>query len=297
MEFFSYILQYFQMLSITDVIDIIIVAYLFYKLIKLIRNTTASRLLKGILLLLVAMQVSDWCNLNVVNFIFRKTLELGFIAIVILFQPELRKMLEQVGRSRFSLFSDKTGGSEGAIEHAILHTVEACTAMSASKTGAIIVFERRDSLGDIIKNGTLIDAEISGELIMNIFYPKAPLHDGAMIVREGRVTAAGCVLPLSQNMTLSRELGTRHRAAVGMSEANDSVCVVVSEETGAISVADGGMLKRHLSPETLEKMLRNALLTDSEQPAKPDLHSFYTQAKEGKLNKTKKAGKKGSAKK
>lgn len=285
MEIFSFIAQYFRLISFTDLLDIVIISFLLYKLIKLIRNTTASQLLKGIVLLLIAMQLSDWANLNAVNFIFRKTLELGFIAVVILFQPELRKMLEQVGRSQFSLFSDRDGVKIGAMEHAILHTVEACSAMSASKTGALIVFERSSPISEIIKSGTLIDAEISGELIMNIFYPKAPLHDGALIIRDGRIISAGCVLPLSQNMTLSRELGTRHRAAVGMSEVNDSVCVVVSEETGAISVAAGGMLKRHLSPETLEKMLRNELLHSDDEKNEP----LSSKRKKQKLSKIKKS--------
>ena len=177
------------------------------------------------------------------------------------FQPELRRLLEQIGKGNPSrmLIPDT---DPDVVESMIVATVSACADMSRTKTGALIVFERKERLGEIIATGTRVDAAPSAELIKNIFFKNSPLHDGAMIVRAGRVCAAGCVLPLSGNQGLSRDLGTRHRAAVGMSETADSVLVVVSEETGAISVAIGGMLKRHLSPEILQKMLESELLGD-----------------------------------
>ncbi|MCX7615260.1 MAG: diadenylate cyclase CdaA [Clostridiales bacterium] len=274
MDLLNFVWQYLKLATLTDVLDILIVAYLLYRVVKLIRDTSAERLLKGIVFLLIVMQVSEWLNLNVINFILQNMMQLGFLAIVIVFQPELRKMLEQVGKNRFSAFFDH-GSDQSEIQKCIIHTVEACSSMSWSKIGALIVFERKDKLGDIIKTGTIVDAEISSEIIKNIFYPKAPLHDGAMIVRSGRIIAAGCVLPLSDNPNLSRDLGTRHRAAVGMSERTDSLCVVVSEETGSISVASGGMLKRHLAPETLEKLLLKEFISENPEKAQNNIFTVW----------------------
>ncbi|MDP4108524.1 MAG: diadenylate cyclase CdaA [Bacillota bacterium] len=254
MDLLNFIMQYLKLATVWDVVDILTVAYLLYRVVKLIRDTSAERLLKGIVFLLIVMQLSEWLNLNVINFILKNLMQLGFLAIIIVFQPELRKMLEQVGKNRLSTIFYRDADTN-EIQRSIFQTVEAASSMSWSKIGALIVFERNDKLGDIIKTGTLVDAEISSELVKNVFYPKAPLHDGAMIIRDARIISAGCVLPLSENPNLSRELGTRHRAAVGISERSDALCVVVSEETGAISVASGGMLKRHLAPETLEKLL------------------------------------------
>lgn len=279
MDLLSFVWQYLKLATVLDVLDILIVAYLLYRVVKLIRDTSAERLLKGIVFLLIIMQLSEWLNLNVINFILKNLMQLGFLAIVIVFQPELRKMLEQVGKNRFSAFFDR-GSDQSLIQKCIIQTVEACSSMSWSKIGALIVFERSDKLGDIVKTGTIVDAEISAELIKNIFYPKAPLHDGAMIVRSGRIIAAGCVLPLSDNPNLSRELGTRHRAAVGMSERADALCIVVSEETGSISVASGGMLKRHLAPETLEKLLLKEFIPV--QPEKPSSNIFTAWKGKGK---------------
>lgn len=237
-----------------DVLDILIVAYLLYKVVRLIRDTTAERLLKGIIFLLIMTQISEWLSLNVINFILKNLMQLGFLAIIIVFQPELRKVLEEMGKNKLTSLFDHEA-EQTLAQTSIVQTVEACSSMSWAKIGALIVFEREDKLNEIIKTGTTVDAAISAELIKNVFYPKAPLHDGAVIVRNGRLVAAGCVLPLSDNPNLSRDLGTRHRAAVGMSERADALCLIVSEETGSISVASGGMLKRHLAPETLEKLL------------------------------------------
>ena len=244
-----------------DVVDILVVAYIIYRVMKLLKDTSAARLAKGILVLVLIMLFASFLRLTMISWLLRNALSVGVFAVVVIFQPELRRLLEQLGKGNLSrmLIPDT---DPNVVESMIVATVSACADMSRTKTGALIVFERKERLGEIIATGTRVDAAPSAELIKNIFFKNSPLHDGAMIVRAGRVCAAGCVLPLSGNQGLSRDLGTRHRAAVGMSETADSVLVVVSEETGAISVAIGGMLKRHLSPEILQKMLESELLGD-----------------------------------
>ena len=244
-----------------DVVDILVVAYIIYRVMKLLKDTSAARLAKGILILVLIMLFASFLRLTMISWLLRNALSVGVFAVVVIFQPELRRLLEQIGKGNLSrmLIPDT---DPNVVESMIVATVSACADMSRTKTGALIVFERKERLGEIISTGTRVDAAPSAELIKNIFFKNSPLHDGAMIVRAGRVCAAGCVLPLSGNQGLSRDLGTRHRAAVGMSETADSVLVVVSEETGAISVAIGGMLKRHLSPEILQKMLESELLGD-----------------------------------
>jgi diadenylate cyclase len=190
--------------------------------------------------------------------------EIGVLALVILFQPEIRRILEEMGSRRFIAFFTHGTENVNVLEQTIGQTVLACTEMSQTRTGALIVFEREILLEDMIRSGTVLDAAVSNELLKNIFFVKAPMHDGAVIVRHGRVKAAGCMLPLSKNVNLSRDLGMRHRAGIGMSENSDAVIVIVSEESGSISVATGGMLKRHLKPETLENLLRNELLPQDE---------------------------------
>jgi diadenylate cyclase len=214
--------------------------------------------------LIIALGISNLLQLNVINFILSNVMELGILALVILFQPELRRILEQFG-GNFSGWLSNRKLSRAEVETAIAQTVFACESMSKTKTGALIVFERNVTLDDCIKTGTVLDAEPTSELLKNIFYPKAPLHDGAVIIRKGRVTGAGCMLPLTNNSNLSRDLGMRHRAGIGMSERSDAVVAIVSEETGAISVAVGGMLKRHLTPITFEQILRNELIAEEEQ--------------------------------
>lgn len=244
-----------------DVVDILVVAYIIYRVMKLLKDTSAARLAKGILILVLIMLFASFLRLTMISWLLRNALSVGVFAVVVIFQPELRRLLEQIGKGNLSrmLIPDT---DPNVVESMIVATVSACADMSRTKTGALIVFERKERLSEIISTGTRVDAAPSAELIKNIFFKNSPLHDGAMIVRAGRVCAAGCVLPLSGNQGLSRDLGTRHRAAVGMSETADSVLVVVSEETGAISVAIGGMLKRHLSPEILQKMLESELLGD-----------------------------------
>ena len=195
--------------------------------------------------------------------------EWGVLALIILFQPEIRRVLEQMGSRRIIAFFTNSEASGTTLEQTIGQTVLACTEMSQSRTGALIVFEREILLDDMVRSGTVLDAAASSELLKNIFFVKAPMHDGAVIIRGGRVLGAGCMLPLSKNVNLSRDLGMRHRAGIGMSENSDAVVVIVSEETGSISVAIGGMLKRHLKPETLENLLRNELLPqDQEESSK-----------------------------
>lgn len=243
----------------SDALDILIVAAIIYAAIGVIRRTNSSRVARGIILIIVALWISELLSLTMINYLLKKTVELGLIALVILFQPELRRLLERMGSGRIAnlFFSSKLDES---LEPVIAQTVLACADMSRTKTGALIVFERTSSLTDPISTGTIINADTTSELLRNIFYPKAPLHDGAVIIRGGRVLAAGCMLPLSHNAGLSRDLGMRHRAGIGMSEHSDAVVAIVSEETGSISVAIDGMLKRHLSAETFEKILRNELL-------------------------------------
>ena len=264
-SFFSAFNQ-FRTISFIDIIDILIVAYIIYRIMKLLKDTSAERLIKGIIILVGIMLLASMLHLTMISWLLQQALNVGLFAIVVVFQPELRRLLEQIGKGNFSRLIVPADAPD-EVESMITATVSACADMSRTKTGALIVFERRERLGEIISTGTMVDAAPSAELIKNIFFKNSPLHDGAMIVRAGRVCAAGCVLPLSGNQSLSRDLGTRHRAAVGMSESADSVLVVVSEETGSISVAIGGMLKRHLSPDMLRKLLENELL-DSEKQEK-----------------------------
>jgi len=266
-EVFEVAWNYIQMIKITDILDIAIIAFLIYKVITFTVKTNSARGFKGILLIIIAMWMSSLLNLNVINFLLGKTMELGILAIIILFQPELRRILERVGSGKLvNIFGRQL--KESRLETAIVQTVLACSDMSRSKTGALIIFEREIKIDDPIKTGTIINADTSAELLKNIFYPKAPLHDGAVIIRNDQIAAAGCMLPLSTNPSLSRDLGMRHRAGIGMSEVSDAVVVIVSEETGSISVSVDGMLKRHLAIDTFEKLLRNELLPEDEPKVK-----------------------------
>ena len=248
-------------MGITDLLDVIIVAYLIYKVIWFVLRTNSYNLAKGVVLILIALWLSYIFQLTMINFLLRRTVELGLIALVVLFQPELRRVLERMGRS----FSSKRSVSSTEMEDAITQTVLACTQMSASHTGALLIFERKEKLNSIMTTGTLIKSDISAELIKNLFYNKAPLHDGAVIIRERRIAAAGCVLPLTQSTNLSKELGMRHRAGIGLSEQSDAVVIIVSEETGDISLAVEGLLKRHLNGGTLDKLLRTELIRQEEE--------------------------------
>ena len=259
--------NYLSTMGISDFLDIIIVAYLIYKAIGFVRRTNSNNLAKGLVVFLLALWGSDIFSLTMINFLLRKTAELGLIALLILFQPELRRLLERMG----SGFASGRSSSGTVMDSAISQTVQACCDMSASKTGALIIFERGVALNSIISTGTVINADTTAELLKNMFFNKAPLHDGAVIIRDGRIAAAGCVLPLTQRTNLSKDLGMRHRAGIGLSEESDAVIIVVSEETGAISVAMDGMLKRHLNGEALDKLLRSELIREEDSTEK---HSF-----------------------
>lgn len=250
-------------LRVVDILDILLVAFLIYKGISLIRSTNAARIVGLIVAFLLFMWLTNILQMRTIGWIMRQILELGLIALVIIFQPELRRGMERIGGKTVHTFRD-TRSPLSEMELAISQTVNACEIMSEGKVGALIVFERSVSLEEYEKSGTQVEAKLSSELLRNIFFPKAALHDGAVIVRDGRIAAAGCVLPLTANRNLSSDLGTRHRAGVGMSEVSDAVVVIVSEETGTISVAIGGMLKRHLAPQTLEKLLRMELIPDQD---------------------------------
>ena len=250
-----------------DVLDILLVTYLIYRVVLLVRSTSAMRIAKGFMAILVISAVTQIQELWTLNFLLGQILSIGLLALVILFQPELRRMMDHLGSSvslRRFLAPER---EMGEMDMVISQTVKACEIMGRERVGALIVFARTHRLDEYFKTGTVIDSRVSEQLIRNIFFPKAALHDGAMIIRDGRIAAAGCVMPLSDSHRLSADLGTRHRAGVGTSEASDAVVVIVSEETGTISVAVGGMLKRHLAPQTLERLLRQELIREEANKA------------------------------
>ena len=258
MEVVQNVLQYLTRMQWSDYLDIILVAFLIYKLLPMIRTPSIMRIARTVLAIVVIAWVTDAMNLHTISFILNQFLAVGILAFVILFQPELRRMLDHLGNVKLRNFFS-TSKPVQEMDNVIAQSVMACEIMSRERVGALMVFAREQRLEEYFKTGTQIDGQVSEQLIRNIFFPKASLHDGAMIIRDGRIAAAGCVLPLSDSVRLSADLGTRHRAGVGMSEASDAVVVIVSEETGTISVAVGGMLKRHLAPQTLEKLLHNEL--------------------------------------
>ena len=257
-------------LQLTDILDIAILSFVIYKLLWMLRKTSSGRVLRGLLILGLAMALSssNFLGLTATSWLLDRVVQWGIVVLAVLFQPEIRRFLERMGSGRLGLVFASTKEAGQEVETAILQTTEAYTDLSRDKVGALMVFERQNLLDDVIKTGTALDCSVSSELLKNIFWNKAPLHDGAVIVRDGRIVGAGCMLPLSGNVNLSRDLGMRHRAGIGMSEHCDAVVAIVSEETGSISVAVGGMLKRHLAPETLERLLRNELLNDKEEEKK-----------------------------
>lgn len=253
-----------------DAVDIIIVAFLIYGVVKLVRETRAGQLVKGLFLLVVLFIISSYFNLVMVSRVLAYFFQFAFVAILIVFQPEIRKALEQVGRNNVgqSIAAVVTGRDRSydraQIRKAINAVVDGVGILQQLKMGALIVFERKTKLGDIIETGTQINCEPSGRIVGNIFFNKAPLHDGAMIIRDGMIHAAGCILPLTKNTSVSAELGTRHRAALGVSEESDAVVVVVSEETGQISVAVNGVLACRFTRDTLRDVLEGYLIPQEE---------------------------------
>lgn len=260
----GYIVNIVHLVSFWDILDMAIIAFFIYKLLTFVRKTNSASLIKGIFLLLAALWFSNVLHLSVVNYLLSRAFEMGLFMLIVVFQPEIRSILEKVGNSKLSgIFTGKQ--PTGNLDNAIVQTVLACSDMSDTRTGALIVFERSNNLDAYIKTGTIVDAAPAVELLKNIFYNKAPLHDGAVIIRNGRIAGAACMLPLSGNSNISSALGMRHRAGIGMSEKSDAVVVIVSEETGDISVATEGMLRRGLKPETLEKLIRAELMPDDSE--------------------------------
>ena len=267
MEYLQSLWSHLLSIQIVDALDIIIVAFLIYKIIPVFKATNTARIAKVVVIILAIAWLTGVVKLHTLNFVLNQFLSIGLLALVILFQPELRRMLDHLSGVKLKKFLGSQKPEQEMVP-VISQTVAACEAMSKARIGALIVFARDSVLEEYFKTGTVIDGRVSEQLIRNIFFTNAALHDGAMIIRDGRIAAAGCVLPLSESSRLSLDLGTRHRAAVGMSEVSDAVVVVVSEETGAISVAIDGMLKRHLAPQTLERLLRNELCSEVEEEEK-----------------------------
>jgi diadenylate cyclase len=254
-------------ITIYDIVDIIIVSYVVYKLILLVRGTRAVQLLKGIFVVVVTWALSIWFNLNTLKWMMNQMFTFGVLAIIIIFQPELRRALEQLGRG--TLFTRASAEEDQDFSKRIGEVIKSINHLSRRKIGALIVFERETGLNDYIESGIQIGSQISSELIINIFTPNTPLHDGAVIIRKNQLMAAGCYLPLSENPFISKELGTRHRAAIGMSEVSDAISVVVSEETGQVSLAINGQVVRDIKEESLISKLFDELRPKSKAKEKP----------------------------
>lgn len=248
------IISIFRNIGMWDVVDMAIVAFVFYKLYTLIRETRAEQLIKGILVLLLATYFSGVLQLHVINWILRNTMTVGLIALLIVFQPELRRALEYIGRTKF-LTKSIADIEQEEIQRLVEEVGEAAASLSRQKIGALIVIEKDTGLNEVVETGTRIAGDVSRALLINIFIPNTPLHDGAVVIRKNKIMAAGCFLPLTENATLNKELGTRHRAGLGITEKSDALVVIVSEETGAISVAENGQLYRYLDVDTLKKRI------------------------------------------
>lgn len=267
-NFYHTVANQLTLIRITDVIDIIIVSYLVYKALKFIRDTRTAQLLKGVLLLIVLTGVSGFAKLNTLNYILSNILQIGLLAILIVFQPELRRALEHVGRTSMSRWFDRDGAFWKKTVAVIHEVARGAQAMANSRTGALIVIEKHDKIDELISSGVTLHAETTSELLENIFVPNTPLHDGAVVIRDNKIEFASCVLPLSQNPNIRQELGTRHRAGLGISEESDAVVVIVSEETGKISIASGGVLRTGFGEDSLNVQLRELLNTEEQNDVK-----------------------------
>ena len=268
LDFGSFVGEFLDMIyqmGINDILDIAIVTYLFYKIFMFIKDTRAEQVLKGLLILLVATGASKIFKLHTIYWLLVKSLEVGFIFPFIIFQPELRAGLEHIGRTKLKIFQKQSGVSEEKFNHVIDEIVEALYSLARQKIGALIVMERETKLNDIINTGTILDSEISRQLLVNIFIPNTPLHDGAVVVRESKIKAAACFLPLTQSKDLSKDLGTRHRAGVGVSEISDCLTLIVSEETGGVSIAKSGKLYRDITKERMKSILSHNLQAKKEE--------------------------------
>ncbi|MCR5826526.1 MAG: diadenylate cyclase CdaA [Oscillospiraceae bacterium] len=285
--FFEGFLRYVGTFALSDWADITLLSFALYQGLRWLGRTHAANLGRGILLFLLFLALSMVFQLNTINAILRAILTWGIIGLMVIFQPEIRRIFEQLGATKLGSFNPFARVQRtGVLESAIAQTVDACAEMSESHTGMLMVFERIVTLDEIARTGTIVDAQITSQLLKNIFFVKAALHDGAVIVRNGRLYAAGCILPLTHKTNISRDLGTRHRAGIGMSENSDAVVVIVSEETGAISVAIDGQLKRYLTPQTLSKILSNELIPEEDEEKarftwlRPLLRRFKAESKE-----------------
>lgn len=278
--FLDYAVKYIQLLRVSDFIDIGIVAIIIYYIITLLRDTRAMQLIKGLILLFLVYFISRWLHFNALHYIFGAAMQIGVFAVIVIFQPECRNILERMGRFKVGKIIDlAVDTSPDDTSEMIKSVVKAAVDMSATKTGALMVIERETRLGEFINTGTMLDANVSSRLLENIFVPNTPLHDGAVIIRGSKIMTAGCVLPLTANNNLSSDLGTRHRAAIGLTEATDAIVVVVSEETGKISIARNGSLTRNFSEESLTKALRKILIQDTESVETIDKIRFWRSSK------------------
>ena len=255
MNFLDNLITSLMLIRVTDIIDIALIAFVVYKLFSLLKNTRAEQVLKGLILVLIFASVADIFNLNTVSWVMNQFLTVSLVFIIVVFQPELRTGLERIGRGRSIFATDRNKRDEDSISE----LVSAMSSLSRQKIGALVVLERQVGLSDIVESGTRLDADISSELLINIFIPNTPLHDGAVIIRENSIVAAACYLPLSSANTISKELGTRHRAAIGISEKSDAVVIIVSEETGNISIAENGIINRYFDEESLRIRLTNEI--------------------------------------
>lgn len=283
--FWNQIVYSVSNIRVFDFLDIAIIAFLVYKAIEFLRNSRAGQLVKGIVILLVAYALASWWELAVLRWLLNIIVDSAVIALAVIFQPELRRILEKVGHTRFSASSSQEG--ERKISSCIDEVCKSVAVMQEKKIGALIVFEHTTQLGEIINTGTVVDAEASAAMVSNIFFPKSPLHDGALIVRDGRLYAAGCILPLTESRQVSSQLGTRHRAAIGMTENSDAVVLVVSEETGIISIVKNGEIKRNYTAVSANAELRRQLISAPEAKDNIVVKSLkYINPLKGKNNKS-----------
>lgn len=279
----NYTINFIRILRINDIIDIFIVAIAIYYFMNAIRGTRAVQLAKGVLVIVAVYMMSSLMKLHTLNYILSALVQVAMFGVIVIFQPELRSLLEKMGRLKvghvFGIAADPFGERQ-ELENAIENISKAASEMSKTRTGALIVIERHTRLGEYMNSGTMINATVSKELLGNIFVPNTPLHDGAVIIRDNKIITAGCVLPLTANTNLTSELGTRHRAALGVSETSDAVVVVVSEETGKISIAVNGSLTRNLTELTLKKALTK-LLSASDEMSVESAKKIFRKSKEG----------------
>lgn len=269
MDFLNELKMIFLTIRITDVIDVLVMTFILYKLILLVKETRALQLANGLLIIFIFSKIAQGLRLYTVNWLISNIFTAGMILIVVVFQPELRRLFEKLGKTN-NIFKSLSKFKDNIVDYKIDDIIGAVASLSRQKIGALIVIEQENGLKDIVETGTSLGAEISSELLISLFFPKSPLHDGAVVIKEDKILAAGCFLPLSENYTISKELGTRHRAGIGMSEKSDAFIIIVSEETGVISTVHNNQLSRNIDPETLREIL-NKLYLDEEAQANKEV--------------------------